>query len=97
MEKHYKALETLKRAEGYEVVGALVGEGRVKSILVKRRLEFSEEELHLIQSTFADEIRLKRHPLKSSAEACLAEHRELFHGRSYKDIYNRVQNEWRNK
>ena len=66
-EKHYRALETSKWAEGYEVVGKLVGVDipAVEPVSGKRsRKSFNEEQVKLIQVEFAEEIRLKKPPLK---------------------------------
>ena len=99
-EKHYRALETSKRAERYAVVGELVGV-EVPSVgqAPKRscRKGFSQLEVEVIRKEFSEEIRLKKPPLRAWAESFLKEHSDMFQSRTSKDIYDKVRNEWQNK
>ena len=99
-EKHYRALETSKRAEGYAVVGELVGVAMPSvgpAPKRSRRKGFSQLEIEVIRKEFSEEIRLKKPPLRARAERFLKEHSDMFQSRTTKDIYDKVRNEWRNK
>ena len=51
----------------------------------------------IIRQVFADEIKTKRPPNKETADIILEEHKEDFTGKSTKDIYDKVRNEYRHK
>ena len=77
-EKHYRALESSKRAEGYTVVGELVGVD-VPSVVGPSpqrsgRRSFSKLEVKVIRQEFSGEIRLRKPPLRAQAENFLRKH-----------------------
>ena len=97
-ENHYRAAQPSGRAEGYRAVGELVGRLSVDPVpATRKRSRFTSKQTGIIQTAFADEIATKRPPNKATADKFLEDHKEEFAGKTSKDIYDKVRNQYRNK
>ena len=93
-EQHYRAAQPSLHAEGYQTVGTLVG---VEIESIRKREKFTPQQCEVIRKAFAEDIATKSPPNRSKAEAFLSQNRDVFPNKNYKDIYDKVRNEWRNK
>ena len=97
-EHHYRAAQPSGRAKAYQAVGELVGLPTVDPIpATRKRTRFTAKQTEIIMSAFAEEIATKRPPNKATADKFILDHQEEFAGKSSKDIYDKVRNQYRNK